>query len=434
MKIAVIGSGISGLTCAWYLHKDHDVWLYEAKDYFGGHTATVDVDVAGRNYSVDTGFIVFNNRTYPNFENLLDQLGIGRRKTQMSFSVKNVSANLEYNGHNLNSLFAQRRNLFSLKFYKFLKEILRFNKLARLQISKPQEATKQAGTVYEFLEENNFCAYFCNNYILPMGAAIWSAPIEDFLKFPLESFLNFFANHGLLEIRNRPQWYVVPNGSRSYVDKVLNQFSGKKMLNMRVKKLNLQEDGGIELETRNGLELFDQVIFACHSNQAWEILQKSQLKNSDGVARYKPILGKIKYQSNDVVLHTDIGLLPSNRRAWASWNYSLPAINLGEKKPNVTYNMNILQGINAPETFCVTLNQTGEIDKEKILGEYKYSHPLFTSGSFEAQKKRSTINGLNNLWFCGAYWYNGFHEDGVLSALDVVKGISNKDYGIKSKP
>ncbi|KLV03339.1 FAD-dependent oxidoreductase [Photobacterium aquae] len=412
MKIAIIGTGISGLTCAHYLHKHHDITVYEANDYVGGHTATVDVNVPSGKYAVDTGFIVFNDRTYPNFERLMAEIGIAGLPTEMSFSVHNDATGLEYNGHNLASMFAQKRNLVNPLFYRFIYDILRFNKLA----NKVDLATEQSRTLGDFLSRNQFNDYFSENYILPMGAAIWSSTLSDMRGFPLEFFIRFFRNHGLLEVTNRPQWYVIPGGSREYVKKLIMPFKDKIRLSSPVTGVQ-RLHGQIGVTSAGEMECYDQVIFATHSDQALKILV-------DPNEHENAVLGNMTYQNNEVVLHTDTTMLPQSRAAWASWNYYLDAGQQRDKKlSSVTYNMNILQDIESKETFCVTLNQTEAIDPAKILRRFVYAHPVFTSESMLAQQSRDLINGKSGIWYCGAYWYNGFHEDGVRSALDVVNGL-----------
>ncbi|WP_299013327.1 NAD(P)/FAD-dependent oxidoreductase [uncultured Photobacterium sp.] len=418
MKIAIIGSGISGLTCAWHLHQNHDITVFEANDYIGGHTATIDVEVTSGKYAIDTGFIVFNDRTYPNFENLLGEIGIVGQPTEMSFSVHNDNSGLEYNGNSLASMFAQKRNLLNPRFYNFILEILRFNKLAR----KVDLAGESSRTLGQFLQHYAFSDYFAENYILPMGAAIWSSTLSDMRSFPLAFFIRFFRNHGLLEVINRPQWYVIPGGSREYVKRLVRPFADNIRLNHPVISV-LRRNRKVTVVTAQGIDTFDHVIFASHSDQALAML-------GDATADEQRILGAMAYQDNEVVLHTDTNLLPQSRSAWAAWNYHLgPEIDNGQHRDNklasLTYNMNILQGINAPETFCVTLNQTEAIAEEAILERFVYAHPVFTTESMLAQQARSEINGCRNTWFCGAYWYNGFHEDGVRSALDVVDAIVN---------
>lgn len=423
MKIAIIGSGISGLTCGYYLSREHDITLFEANDYIGGHTATVDVEVAGVNYSVDTGFIVYNDRTYPNFIAMMNEIGVEGRPSQMSFSVRNDSNGLEYNGHTLTTLFAQKRNWFNPKFYSFIFEILRFNRLVKECASQP---TSEETTLGDFLTSQRFSDYFCDNYILPMGAAIWSSTLADMRAFPLAFFARFFLNHGLLDVTNRPQWYVIKGGSREYIKPLTKGFSDKIRLNSPVESV-VRDQAGVTLRVNGQSERFDQVIFACHSDQA-----KKLLADSNGVER--EILSDLAYQANEVILHTDESLLPKRKAAWASWNYWLDGSNQEQSRaPTLTYNMNILQHIQAPQTFCVSLNSSDQIDKEKILKTFVYHHPVFNRASIAAQSRRNEINGMSRTWFCGAYWYNGFHEDGVRSALDVVRGIQLVDETLRSQ-
>lgn len=423
MKIAIIGSGISGLTCGYYLSRDHDITLFEANDYIGGHTATVDVEVEGVNYSVDTGFIVYNDRTYPNFIAMMNEIGVEGRPSQMSFSVRNDSNGLEYNGHTLTTLFAQKRNWLNPKFYSFIFEILRFNRLVKECAS---QSTSEETTLGDFLTSQRFSDYFCDNYILPMGAAIWSSTLADMRAFPLAFFARFFLNHGLLDVTNRPQWYVIKGGSREYIKPLTKGFSDKIRLNSPVESV-VRDQAGVTLRVNGQSERFDQVIFACHSDQA-----KKLLADSNGVER--EILSDLAYQANEVILHTDESLLPKRKAAWASWNYWLDGSNQEQSRaPTLTYNMNILQHIQAPQTFCVSLNSSDQIDKEKILKTFVYHHPVFNRASIAAQSRRNEINGMSRTWFCGAYWYNGFHEDGVRSALDVVRGIQLVDETLRSQ-
>ncbi|PSW39736.1 FAD-dependent oxidoreductase [Photobacterium phosphoreum] len=418
MKIAIIGSGISGLTTAWYLRHKHNITLFEANDYAGGHTATVDVEVDSGQYAIDTGFIVFNDRTYPNFEQLLMELDIQGQASEMSFSVHNDNNGLEYNGHGLSSLFAQKKNLFKPQFFHFLYEITKFNRLAK---QTAYENIEQQQTLGDFLQQHDLSDYFTENYILPMGAAIWSSSLADMRNIPLDFFLRFFLNHGLLDIVNRPQWYVIPGGSREYVNRMLVEIEPLIKLNSPVQQVSRLNDQ-VYITVNDSVEVFDHVIFACHSDQALALL-------ADSTTNEQQILSAMAYQDNEVVLHTDESILPNEKAAWASWNYHLPLVSNDSQQqlPALTYNMNILQGIDAPETFCVTLNQTQDIDPSKILRQFTYAHPVFNRSSIHAQQQRHLINGMENTWFCGAYWYNGFHEDGVRSALDVIEAIVHTD-------
>jgi predicted NAD/FAD-binding protein len=420
MKVAIIGSGISGLSCAWMLSKQSqncDITLFEAAATLGGHTATVDVSLEGREYAIDTGFIVYNTRTYPNFIALLRELGLQGQPTEMSFSVHNPASGLEYNGHTLNTLFAQRRNLFKPKFWRFLREILRFNNLCKMRLNNP---ANDEVTLGDLLDQNQFSDFFALHYILPMGAAIWSSSLDDMSQFPLSLFLRFFENHGLLDVTNRPQWMVVPGGSREYIRRMQQKLPAHvELLTSTPVHSVVRHSAGVTLQTSRGAEHFDQVIFACHADQTLRLLGENATEDE------KDILGALPYQSNEVILHTDRRHLPKQKRAWASWNYQLPVEfpDATTRRASVTYNMNILQGLDAPHTFCVSLNPTTPVDEDKILFRAHYMHPVLNLASHCAQLQRGWINGHHRTWFCGAYWYNGFHEDGVNSAKDVVEEL-----------
>ena len=411
-KIAIIGSGISGLTAGFLLHRLHDITLFEAAPALGGHTATVEVTQNGRNYAVDTGFIVFNDRTYPNFLKLLARIGVASQPAEMSFSVKSPEG-LEYNGHNLDTLFAQRSNLLSPRFYRFVAEILRFNRQARAWLAGRSAVGQMPAeqTLGAFLQAGGFSDYFARHYILPMGAAIWSSTLADMRAFPLGFFLRFFQNHGLLDVANRPQWYVIPGGSRQYLGPLTAGWQQQIRLACPVQGIRRLADG-VVIQSPEGEETFDEVILACHSDQALRLLQ-------DASAQEQTILGAMPYQANEVWLHTDVNCLPTRRKAWASWNYQLDTDE--QARPLVSYNMNILQGLDSPSPFCVSLNPAGKVDESKVLRRFVYDHPVFNLAAIEAQKARAEICGQRHTHFCGAYWYNGFHEDGVRSALDVAQ-------------
>lgn len=407
-RIAIIGSGISGLTCAYLLSKKHHITLFEANDYLGGHTATIDIYREGKAIAVDTGFIVFNDRTYPNFIKMMNQVGIAMQATEMSFSIHNDVNGLEYNGHNLNTLFAQRRNLINPRFYYFIAEILRFNQLAKKTDMNIND--NNLLTLGDFLDAQQFTDYFSENYILAMVAAIWSSSIEKCRDFPLSFFLRFFNNHGLLDINNRPQWYVIKGGSKQYIP-ALTKYTDDIRINTPVEHVSRSEKG-VKVTSQGKEESYDEIIFACHSDQALALL-------SDANETEKKILGAMSYRDNEVVLHTDTTLLPKRKKAYASWNYWVS--DKQQEASTVTYNMNILQNLELSETLCVTLNQSDRIDHEKIIKKFTYSHPVFNLELIDAQTKRLQICGLNNTHFCGAYWHNGFHEDGVKSALEVCQ-------------
>lgn len=414
MKIAIIGSGIAGLTSAYLLQREHDITVFEAQDWIGGHTHTVPVRLDGREYAVDTGFIVFNDWTYPNFIQLLQQLAVGFKPTEMSFAVSDPDTGVEYNGHDLNSLFAQRRNLLSPRFWGMIRDILRFNKEALRDLEQGRIAADT--TLGQYLSQNGYGQRFIEHYIVPMGAAIWSMSLADMLGFPLQFFVRFFKNHGLLSVSNRPQWYVIEGGSSAYVAPLTRGFAERIRLNCPVSRVE-RDELGVTLQSPAGRERFDAVIFACHSDQALQLLAEPSASELE-------ILGALRYADNDVVLHTDTRVLPKRRLAWASWNYRLGGPT--RQPAAVTYNMNILQGIESEHTFCVSLNQTDAIDPDKILARFSYAHPQYSLAASAAQQRGEELQGRQHSYFCGAYWANGFHEDGVVSALRVARhfGVS----------
>ncbi|WP_149087691.1 NAD(P)/FAD-dependent oxidoreductase [Pseudomonas prosekii] len=411
MNIAIIGSGISGLTSAYLLNRRHDVTVFEASDWVGGHTHTVDVTVDGQTHAVDTGFIVFNDWTYPNFIRLLGQLGVRFKPTEMSFSVNDPDSGLEYNGNNLNSLFAQRSNLLSPGFWKMLRDILRFNKEALRDLEQQRIAADT--TLNDYLQANGYSERFILHYIVPMGAAIWSMSMADMLGFPLQLFVRFFKNHGLLSVNDRPQWCVIEGGSSAYIAPLTASFKERIRLNCPVTRVERDRDG-VVIHSAAGSERFDKVIFACHSDQALKLLAEPS-------SAEQSILGALPYADNEVVLHTDIGLLPKRKLAWASWNYRLNGA--GNTHAAVTYDMNILQGLQSDTTFCVSLNQSAGIDPSKVLAKFTYAHPQYSLKAVAAQQRWEELDGAQHTYYCGAYWANGFHEDGVVSALRVARSL-----------
>ncbi len=410
MKIAIVGSGISGLACAYYLQRRHDVHVFEQNQRIGGHTATVDVSVGGRQYAIDTGFIVYNDWTYPNFIALLDELGVESQPTAMSFSVSDRLSGLEWAGTSLDALFAQRGNLVSPRFIGMIRDILRFNKESVADL----ESGRIDGniTLGDYLRRKRYGKAFIEQYLVPMGSAIWSADTDVMDGFPLQFFVRFFKNHGLLSIKNRPQWRVIKGGSREYLEPLTDGFADRIYTGNPVTGVRREADG-ITLSLKDGRsERFDQVVLACHSDQALALL-------SDPSDTEREVLGAMRYQDNDVVLHTDTRLLPELPKTWSAWNYLLTE---ESQRAVLTYNMNILQGIDAPETFCVTLNHTDAINPHKILGRFNYAHPVFSLEQVRAQERWAEIN-TDRTWYCGAYWHNGFHEDGVRSAKRVAEAI-----------
>ena len=413
MKIAVIGTGIAGNVAAWHLCKDHDITVYEAGSHVGGHTHTHDIVHNGRHHAIDTGFIVFNDWTYPNFIALLDELGVESQPTNMGFSSRCETSGLEYNGSSLNQLFAQRRNIIRPGFHGMIRDILRFNRESRQLIDKDSETL----TLGHYLEAKRYGQLFIDNYIIPMGAAIWSTDPQRMLSFPACHFVRFFDNHGLLNVKNRPQWRVIKGGSREYVKRLIAPFKDRIRLNQAVASVK-RLPTHVEVRTASGeIEHFDELFIATHSDQALSML-------TDPSNLERAVLGAIPYSTNDVVLHTDTSLLPKHRRTWAAWNYLRKRDNDG--RVSVTYNMNMLQGLQAPETFCVTLNDTQSIDPDKIIRHMQYQHPLFTASGVAAQRRHREINGKRRTWYCGAYWRFGFHEDGVVSALHALENF--KEY------
>ena len=409
-NIAIIGSGVSGLTAAYLLSKKHHVSVFEKESKIGGHTATVDIEKSGKSYAIDTCFIVFNDKTYPYYLALLDEINIGKQATEMSFSVHNCHTGLEYNGHNLNTLFAQRVNIFKPRFWMLVKEILRFNKMCKRIYE--DNVYKPGLTLGQFLAENKFNAFFAEHYILPMGAAIWSSSLTQMEGFEFRFFVRFFHHHGLLNIKDRPQWYVIPKGSRSYLAPLSAPFKHNITLNAEIESIT-RYNNKAQINFANAPQQeFDEIVIACHSDQALALL-------NDATTDEQAILSSMPYSKNSVILHTDKRLLPDRETAWASWNYQLSQDR--NKAASVTYNMNILQGLESEHTFCVTLNQKEDIDPNSILGEFTYYHPIFSADSIEAQNKRSQICGKKHTHFAGAYWHNGFHEDGVRSGVEVAE-------------
>ena len=407
MKIAIIGSGISGLTASYLLNRKHDITLFEKNDYIGGHTHTHEIENDNKIWNVDSGFIVYNERTYPNFIKLLDMLDVERQLTRMGFSVKSPNKNLEYAGHSLNALFAQRSNLFRPSFIRLLGGMKRFNKEARRDLP----SLNKEMTLGEYLFKNKFSEEFIDNYIIPIGAAIWSTTPSNMLNIPAIFFIRFFENHGFLQILDRPKWWVIKGGSKQYVKKIISGFEKDIRLSTSVHTIVRKEKSVIiKFGSDNQEEQFDAVVLATHSDQALKLLEHPTEKE-------KEILSLLPYQRNDAVLHYDHSILPKRTLAWSSWNYFLDG-NTNDPVA-LTYNMNILQSLKSSKTFCVTLNKLEMINKNKIIKNLSYEHPLFTTDGVNAQKRKREISGQNNTYYCGAYWHNGFHEDGVVSALDV---------------
>jgi len=412
MKIAIVGTGISGMVAAYLLHRDHEITVFEAGDHFGGHTNTVNVPMEGRHYAIDTGFIVFNDWTYPNFMALLQKLGVESQPSDMSFGVKCERTGLEYNGTSLNTLFAQRRNLLRPSFYRMIRDILRFNRESSELLTLPEPGP----SLGSYLETHRYSREFIEHYMVPMGAAIWSASHENMWKFPARHLVQFFKNHGMLSVDERPTWRVITGGSQRYAETLIAPFRNRIHLNSPVESM-ARFPGYVEIRAKmQGCEYralrFDHVIIATHSDQALSIL-------ADPSPTEKEVLGAIQYQENEAVLHTDTSLLPKRKLAWAAWNYHL--LGAQPDRAVLTYHMNKLQSLTAPCEFCVTLNHTHAINPATILRRITYYHPVYSPEAVAAQKRHGEINGVNRTSYCGAYWGFGFHEDGVNSALTVCK-------------
>ena len=403
-RVAIVGSGIAGLTAAYRLQNDVDVTVFEQNDWIGGHTHTVDVTLDGQTYAVDTGFIVFNEWTYPRFLNLLSELNLAHQDTDMSFSVMSETTGIEYAGTNLSTLFAQRRRLLSPSYYRFLRDIMRFNRTAIDDLAN--ERISASVTLHDYLRKLSLCDLFHSHYLLPMAAAIWSSDLKDVNQMPALFFIRFFKNHGLLSVTDRPQWYTLPGGSRSYIAPLTASFRERIRLETPVKSVR-NTSQGVEVVTAVGVEKYDAVVLASHSDQSLALLDKSE-------RAIRTILQGIPYADNEVVLHTDRSQMPANRRAWASWNYQI------QRNPDglgavVTYDMNRLQNLDGPHQFFVTLNNTKHIKPESILGCWTYAHPQFGPDSLQVQSGIDRVNTTSRITIAGAWCRNGFHEDGVVS-------------------
>jgi len=410
MKIAIIGTGISGLTSAYLLSKEHSVHVYESQDYIGGHVHTIPVHLNGISYEIDTGFIVFNDRTYPNFNKLLNQINVLSKPTSMSFSVKCEKTGLEYNGTSINGLFAQRLNLLKPSFLLMVKDILRFNRDAKVFLNDSVEEI----TFGEFLKRGGYSNSLKNNYALPMASAIWSAKSKVIENANFRFFAQFFENHGMLNVNDRPQWRVIKGGSKQYTLKLIEPFKNNIRINSPVDKI-IRKNEGIEVVfNKQQKELYDRVIIATHSDQALKMIENPSHEERE-------ILSAIPYQTNVAHLHWDCSVLPKQKNAWASWNYFKP--NKLKDETTVTYYMNMLQSLNIPRNICVSLNIEEHIDPKKIYKKIIYQHPVFTSQAILAQKRHKEIDGVDKIHFCGAYWGSGFHEDGINSALSVCKAF-----------
>ena len=407
MNIAIIGSGIAGLSAARTLSESHRVTVFEANDYAGGHTNTVDVREGDRIIPVDTGFIVFNEPNYPNLCKLFKGLGVESRDTDMSFSVRCDQSGIEYNGRSFDTVFAQRRNLCRPGHWRMLSDILRFGRDAPVHLRK---GLHDSVTVNGYLARYQFGDEFARRYLIPLGASLWSCAPGQFGEFPMRFVIEFLQNHRMLQVDGRPVWKTVRGGSREYVRHLLQELNSAVRLGMPVHSVR-RAGSGVELRfADNEAEHFDEVIMACHADQSLRLV-----KDADDLER--EVLSRFPYQRNEAVLHTDTSLLPRHRKAWASWNYRIPP--QARETVTVTYNMNMLQGIESDHTYCVSLNLASEVDPSKVIRRIRYEHPLFIPGRSTAQDYHSQLIRRRGISYCGAYWGYGFHEDGICSALDV---------------
>jgi len=403
MRIAVVGAGVAGLHAAWRLSGKHEVTLYEAADYAGGHTATVDVEWSGRTYAVDTGFIVFNDWTYPNFIAMLRELGVAWQPSNMSFSLRCERTGLEYNGTSVNSLFAQRRNALRPSFLRMIADILRFNARSKVLLGSLDDSL----TLGEYLERGGYSKQFLRHYIVPMGRAIWSAEASAILGFPARFFIEFFDRHGFLAVNDRPVWQAVKGGSREYVRALLATTRLDLRLSTPVESIRRLPNEVRVRTVRGDVAAYDHVFLACHSGQALAMLEAPSAAEAETLAAFP-------YAANEVVLHTDASLLPRLPLARAAWNYHLLAD--PQEPVALTYDMNVLQALDAPVRFLVTLNNRRAIDERKVLRTFQYHHPVYSPRAVAAQTRHRELNGARRTYFCGAYWRCGFHEDGVVSA------------------
>jgi len=409
MRIAVIGSGIAGLSCAWLLSRQHQVVLFEREPRLGGHTHTHDVERFGQQYRIDTGFIVHNREHYPLLSRLFDDLGVATQPTRMSFSVRDDRSGLEYNAETFDTLFCQRRNLVSPPFWRMVQDITRFYRTAPALLQAPDDGP----CLGDYLAEPRYSPLFIEDHLLPMASALWSSPQAQVRTFPAKYLVAFMANHQMLQISERPQWRVVTGGSDRYVQAISSNWPVQVRLQQAVQSVQ-RDAGAVRIRTVHGEDSFDQVVFACHSDQALALL-------ADASAAEHAVLGAIAYQCNDVVLHTDARVLPTRRKAWAAWNAHVA--DDPSTACSVSYCMNVLQSIASPEPFVVSLNRDAAIDPQRVIARMRYQHPVYSHASIAAQRQRSAVNGHNRTWYCGAYWGFGFHEDGLRSGVEVASAL-----------
>lgn len=430
-RVAVIGSGISGLSAARALADAAHVTLFEADRYFGGHTHTVDITLDGQTHGVDTGFLVFNERTYPELIRLFGELQVPTAPSEMSFSVQVPDSGLEWSGSNLNSVFAQRRNLARPAFWGMLREVMRFNRLARALAERGADAGQQQ-PIGDFLAAHRFSREFCDWYFLPMIGCIWSCPTDQMLRFPVATMIRFCHNHGLIQVTGRPRWFTVKGGARQYVDKLLRSIDDAR-LNTAVRSVRrLRATDQVSIGTDSGTEVFDAVVLACHSDQSLALL-------ADATPAEREVLGAIRYHRNRAVLHTDTVVLPTRRLAWAAWNYERAASDSREQAAVcLHYLINRLQPLPFKTPVMVSLNPLNQPGREpradRVHGEYDYAHPVFDAAAIAAQQRVPALQGEANTWFCGAWTRYGFHEDGLMSGLAVAEGVRQRWAETRSEP
>lgn len=409
MRIAVVGAGISGIACAYLLAREHDVALYESEPRLGGHTHTHDVELDGRQYAIDTGFIVCNPAHYPLFMRFLAELGVATQPTTMSFAVRNDASGLEYTATTIRGLFVQKRRLSSPRHWRMIRDILKFYREARALLDAPWPGP----TLGEYLDAHGYSDAFRDDHLVPMASALWSSPSRQVLEFPAKHLVAFMANHHMLQASDRPEWRVVRGGSCAYLRAVERDWTVQVRTNRAVTEVRRTVDA-VDVTTAHGTERYDHVVLACHGDQALALL-------GDPSPAERDVLGAFRYQANDTVLHTDASQLPRDRRAWAAWNALVP--HEPSDACTVSYCMNILQSIESPEPFVVTLNRTAAIDPERVLKRIAYRHPVFDAAAVGAQRRRDEVNGIGRTWYTGAYWGYGFHEDGMRTAVEVANRL-----------
>ena len=416
-SIAVIGTGISGMAAGYFLRNDYDVTFFERNDYAGGHTNTLLIDEDGKEIAIDSAFMVYNKITYPNFVRLLDELNVETKKTKMSFSVSHQPSGLEYSGTGFNGIFAQKRNLISPRYYKMLLEIMRFNKTS---IEVLEEEKYCDYSLKQYVDEKKFSRDMVEKYLIPMSSAVWSMPVTKMMDFPIVTLVRFFKNHGFLGVTTTYQWWTVAGGSRHYRDKVLSHFKGKVHIERGIINIT-KEDSGVRItDSRGEMHTFDKVIVAAHSDDAIAMLDEQFQEE-------KKLLAQCQYQKNRCCLHTDESIMPKAQGAWSSWNYRILNDNPENYLTSTIYHMNSLQNVSENKNYFVSVNDAGEVDPSKVLWEREYAHPLFDLGSIKAQKQLPQLNENGQVYFCGAYFGYGFHEDGLKSGIDVAEKILGKD-------